>query len=114
MLNKLEMLNYKARNIEQVNALGGMVKVKGMTAAQRDLFEQRMANLKPIEPGVKENLRAQFLVHHIVDDFNELIFTPDDVKKVGDLCATEIDKIFEACQRVSGFSDADEVELKKK
>ncbi|MBV1929002.1 MAG: hypothetical protein KUG81_05765 [Gammaproteobacteria bacterium] len=91
----------------------GTVRVGAMSAATRDIFEQRMAKVEEIEDGVQPNLRAVFLVHCIVDDKGALIFTMDDVELLGSQDAADIGGLFKKAQEVNGLLDSEE-ETKKK
>jgi len=94
--------------------LGFDVTLRAMSANARDLFEQRYVKLKQIEPGVIENIRAHFLIHHIVDDNGALMFDNSDVGQLGEsLSAADADLLFVACQELSGFSNNDIEEIKK-
>ena len=117
MLTKEQILNANNLETRLVNCpgLGGDVLIRALSASERDLFEQRFRNLKEVEPGVRENLRAFFIVHHVVDEATgNLMFTVDDVEGLGRLPAADMDVLFTHCQELSGFGDDDADELKKK
>ena len=114
MLSKSDILSNKvALPFIDVNAFGGVVRVRAMSAGTRDIFEQRMGNLEEVEEGVSKNLRATFLVHCIVDESNQLMFIMDDVDELSAKNSVDINKLFDAAQKVNGLLD-DEAKTKKK
>lgn len=114
MLSKSDILSNKvALPFTDVKCMGGTVRVRAMSAGTRDIFEQRMGRLDELEPGVSKNLRATFLIHCIVDESNEMMFTMDDVDALSNKSSVELDKLFDAAQRINGLSDS-EAETKKK
>jgi len=114
MLSKSDILSNKvALPFVDVECMGGVVRVRAMSAGTRDIFEQRMGNLEELEKGVSKNLRATFLIHCIVDESNELMFTIDDVDALSSKSSVELDKLFDAAQRINGLQDT-EAETKKK
>jgi len=114
MLSKSDILSKKvALPFTDVECMGGTIRVQAMTAGTRDIFEQRMGNLEELEKGVSKNLRATFLIHCIVDESNELMFSMDDVGALSEKSSVELDKLFDAAQRINGLHDS-EAETKKK
>ena len=114
ILTRDDMLKHRAPKTAEVEALGGTVMLKALSAGDRDLFEQRYKALPEIEKDVTENLRAFFIVCHACDEDGKLLFTMDDLELLSAQPATEMDKLFAVCQSLSGFSNTDEKELKKK
>ncbi len=113
-LTREDILKHRAPSTAEVKALGGVVRLKAMTTGERDLFEQRYNNIKNLEKGVTPNIRAFFIVHHIVDADGKLLFTVDDVESISKQPPVDMDKVFAKCQELSGFSDEDEKQLAKK
>ena len=114
MLSKSDILSNKvALPFIDVSVLAGIIRVRAMSAGTRDIFEQRMGNLEEIEPGVSKNLRATFLIHCIVDESNQLMFDMGDVDTLSEICSVDINKLFDAAQKVNGLLD-DEAKTKKK
>ena len=115
LLSREQFLKNRPHQHETIEALGGQVKLKAMTACEKDLFEQRWLEVKE-RCGNEEipNIRAFFIIHHVVDENNKLMFTLEDIEAIGNQSGLEIDKLFTAAQRLSGLSDDDESELKKK
>ena len=115
MLTKKEILQKRPLSYIDVpcKGLGGTVRVSAMSAATRDIFEQRMAAVEEIETDVQPNLRAMFLVHCIVDENGALMFGVEDVELLGSQDVKEIGLLFKKAQKVNGLLD-DEEETKKK
>ena len=113
LLTKADFLKHRPISTRTVHALGGRVRLKAMTACEKDLFEQSWLEFKG-EGEEVPNVRAFFVIHHVVDENDKLLFTIDDLEAVGNQPGVEIDKIFTAAQELSGLSDEDEEELKKK
>ena len=116
VLTKEEILKNRPAITAEVSCptMGGIIRLRAMSASTKDLFEQRFANLTGTDVGVTENIRACFLVHSIVDDNNELVFTMDDLEALGNQDAKDIDELFKKASEMSGLNDDDEKELKKK
>lgn len=91
---------------------GGTVRVKGLTAAQRDAFEQSSITGKGRKRDVNlANLRARLVALTVVDDAGEPIFEPSDVRALGEKSAAAMDRVYEASMRISGLSSDDIEEL---
>jgi len=111
MLTKEQILSKRELDHQDVECFGGTVRVRAMTAAAKDRFEQLYAAKS--KKGIIPNLRAFFLVHCIVDEKGELMFGLEDVDALGEQGAAEIDKLFEVAQKLSGLTAEDEETLKK-
>lgn len=112
MLTKEQILSKRELDHQDVECFGGTVRVRAMTAAAKDRFEQLYAT-RESEKGIISNLRAFFLVHCIVDEKGELMFGLDDIDALGEQSAAEIDKLFGVAQKLSGLTAEDEETLKK-
>ena len=93
---------------------GGIVYVRGLTAAERDDFEASCL----ISPGKQQtlnlkNMRAKLVVLSVVDEHGERIFSDADAEMLGGKCAAVVDRLFSIAQRLSGLSDTDVEELTK-
>lgn len=93
--------------------VGGVFRVQAMSAGTRDIFEQRIGKLSELESGVKTNLRAIFLIHCIVDEDGQLIFGVDDLELISSQHSADIDKLFDAAQKINGIGESED-DLKKK
>jgi len=93
---------------------GGDVLVQGLTAKERDAFEiswytgqgkNRQENLT--------NLRARLSARCAVDESGARLFSDADIAALGGKSAVALQRVFEAAQRLSGFTRADVDELTK-
>lgn len=97
----------------EVPEWGVTVRIKGMTAAERDDFEASRITGKGKNRDVNlKNMRAALLVRVIVDpETDELVFTRADIFKLGEKSAGVLDRLFEKAQTLSGIRDEDVEEL---
>jgi len=83
---------------------GGEVRVKAMTGAERDAFEQ--SNREALDQaGGKNlpNLRARLAALVIVDADNNSVFTLADVEALGKKNAAALDRVYDVAVRLSGM-----------
>lgn len=98
--------------IIEVPEWGGEVKVKALTGAQRDRFEQNSVEGKGKDTKVNlTNIRARLVAASVVDDNNKPIFQDSDVKALGAKSAAALNRVFEVAQRLSGLTEEDVKEL---
>ncbi|MFE0101152.1 hypothetical protein [Streptomyces sp. NPDC059009] len=91
---------------------GGSVRLRMLTGAERDSFEQSMIDTR----GGKQktnlaNFRARLIARCVVTDTGERMFSPPDIDALGRKSAAALGRLFDACQRMNGFSAADVEEL---
>lgn len=97
----------------------GVVRVKDLSAAERDKLEQSITeeriervNGKRVKTQVlKENIRATFCAACIVDEQNQLLFDRSDIKLLGQKSARALDAIFAVIRQRNGIGDEDLAEL---
>lgn len=113
LLKKEDIL--KASDLEtnevDVPEWGGKIRLKSMTAGERDRFEEEVTKMR--EKKTFENIRAKFLALCIVDENNELLFTGSDIQELGKKSAKVIDRLFTEAQSLNGLGDKDVEELSK-
>lgn len=98
----------------EVPELGGVVIVRGMTGAQRDVWERSLVEVRGKKRVINtENIRARLAVRCLVDAEHNRLFTDGDATALGNLRVDVLNRIYEAAQRVCGVSDEDVDELKK-
>lgn len=91
---------------------GGTVRVKSLTAAQRDAFEASSIKGKGKNQTVNyANVRARLLALTIVDEDGAPLFEHSDVKALGEKNAGAVDRLFEVASRLSGVGEEDVEEL---
>jgi hypothetical protein len=107
----LEIQDIESEIIE-VPEWGGLVKVQGMTGAERDVFESSVMKGKGKNIKINwRNLRAKLVAHSVVNGNGERIFTDADVIRLGNKSALALDKVFAVAQRLSGITSEDVAEL---
>lgn len=91
---------------------GGTVRVKGLTAAQRDVFETQVVSMRGKDVSVNmAGIRAKIASMSLVDDEGNKLFTEKDVKALGEKSGAALDRVFEVCTRLSGIGEDDVDEL---
>lgn len=96
----------------KVAGIDGLVSLRGLTASERDQWEQYVYSERDIKKGVK-NIRASLVVRCITDETGSRLFTDAEIAEVGAMPASVIDKLYEHCQRLSGLGAKDAEELEK-
>tara|TARA_R110000868_G_scaffold5168_2_gene31892 strand:+ start:1629 stop:1973 length:345 start_codon:yes stop_codon:yes gene_type:complete len=96
----------------KVAGIEGLVSLRGLSASERDLWEQGIYSERDIKKGVK-NIRASLVVRCLTDEAGVRLFTDSEIAEVGAMPASVIDKLYEHCQRLSGLGVKDAEELEK-
>jgi hypothetical protein len=87
---------------------GGKVRVRGLTGAQRDAYEESLVITNGNSRKVNlANARAKMCVLAIVDREGRQVFSADDVRALGRKSAAPIERVFDVARRLSGMSDED-------
>lgn len=94
----------------KVAGIDGLVSLRGLTAGERDQWEQYVYSERDIKKGVK-NIRASLVVRCITDEAGVRLFMDAEIAEVGAMPASVIDKLYEHCQRLSGLGAKDAEEL---
>jgi hypothetical protein len=126
MLSRDEILAAEDLATEDVNvpAWDGTVRVRALTAKERDAFEASCmrerpkldATGKPI-PGQMEytrdpaNMRAKLVVRTVVDEAGKRLFKDNDAPLLGEKSASAVDALFDVAARLSGLGESDVGEL---
>jgi len=93
---------------------GGSVRVRTLTGAERDAFEQSIVDQRGKDTRMNlRNIRAKLVALTVVDGDGKRLFSDADAKLLGQKSASALDKIFEVAQRLSGLRDEDVEELAK-
>ena len=113
-LNKEQILGAKDLTHEdvEVKEWGGTVRVRVMTGAERDAFEQSVFNSKGKDGvGNVKLYRSKLLVSTLVDEDNKRMFTDKDIETLGAKSSVPIDKLATVAMKVNGLlaTDIDEV-----
>lgn len=100
--------------IVKVPEWGGSVKIKGMTASERDKWEASRYDIKGTEVTMRtDNLRAKLVAFSVVDENDKLMFTAGDIEVLGAKSAAAMDRVFAAVQKINAISKEDTDELEK-
>lgn len=94
-----------------VKEWGGEVRVRSMSAGDRDAFE--METFKNREAGVMVNMRARLVAFTLVDESGALLFTPDEIEALGKKSAAAMQRVYVAASKLNAFTDDDVAELEK-
>ena len=100
----------------EVPEWGGSVRVKSLTAAERDKFEtdsiveSGKGKRKTIDVNMR-NMRARLVVRCVVDKDGKRVFSDTDAEVLGDKNAAIVTRIYEVASRLAGLSEADMEEL---
>lgn len=93
----------------------GKVILRGLTAKERDDYEQAMVETSPdgqVRAKRKlENVRASLVVRCIVDESGEREFSDGDADALGEKNAAVVDKLWDVARRLCGMSTEDEEKL---
>jgi len=93
---------------------GGRVRVKSLTAEERDAFEE--ANYRDRGPDGKANLanlRARLCVRCMIDNGGNPMFDIADIPALGRKSAKALDRVFRAAQDLNGLGPEDIDEMVK-
>lgn len=82
------------------------VYVRGMTAAERDAWEQDMSAQQSRPGRPVKNVRASFVVRSIVGEDGERMFKDVDAEALGGKNAAVLDRLWDVARRLSGYGDA--------
>jgi hypothetical protein len=93
-------------------AVGAYVLVRGLTGTQRDAYEKSMWVQKGRKSVRSDNLRAKLIVKCLVDDQGNLQYADADIAVIGRLRADVLERVFDACRRLSGMTDEERDEKK--
>ncbi len=100
------------RETVDVPEWGCRVIVRGMTAAERDAFEQSTFEMKG--KNVKFNLanvRARLVAACCVDEHGQRVFGDDQVAALGAKSGKAVDRLYAVAQRLCGMRKEDIEEL---
>ncbi len=116
LLNKKQILeadDLETRDV-YVKPWGGHVRVRTMTAYERDQFEQAMFTSQT--GGKKkrmENVRATLVSLAVVDENGNRLFNEKDIKALSKKSAAAMDQLFAEAQKLNAVSDEDVDDMAK-
>ncbi len=86
----------------EVPQWGGSVRLRGLSAAERDEFEASL--------GVSQdlvNMRARLVVNCLVDENGDKLFKSTEAKELGKKNGQVINMLFDEVRKLSGMADED-------
>ena len=88
---------------------GGSVRIRALSGVERDRFEAEISgNGKKLR---LDNVRAKLVATCAVDADGQPLFAKADLGALGRKSAAGLNRVFEACQQLSGLTDKDVDEL---
>ena len=114
ILNKESILALQdiVTEIVEVPEWGGAVKVRGLTAAERDAFEGEVVQRRGNDVKTNtRNMRARMVVMSVVNEDGSRMFSYHDIELLGEKSARAIDRIFSVAMKLSGLGEKDVAEL---
>jgi len=98
----------------EVPEWGGTVRVRALTGAERDAFEQSIVEQRGKSTRMNlQNVRAKLVALTVVDENGNRIFSDADAKLLGQKSAAALNRVFEVAQKLSGITPEDVEELTK-
>lgn len=109
----LKAQDLKYEDVE-VPEWGGTLRIRMMTGAERDAFEQDLFDTKGND-SVKNlgNLRAKLVARCACDEKNKRIFSDKDIGSLGEKSSAALDRVFAVAQRLNKIGPKDVEELTK-
>lgn len=114
LLSKEDILNPSLlKTLElDVPELGGIVRIREMTGAERDGLESYV--LQHRENSAFENIRARVVALSVIDEQGNLLFpTPEDVEALGKTGWRALERIRKASDSLNAITKEDIEELRK-
>lgn len=93
---------------------GGSLRVRGLSGAQRDDFEEAMIARRGRNTDVNlRNFRARLVQRSVIDESGALLFTDGDVATLGSKSAIALQRVYRVAERLSGIATEEVDELTK-
>jgi hypothetical protein len=110
-LNREAILAVDDTVYEDVNVpeWGGMVRLRGLTGAERDRMEASIAS-NPKKPNLV-NFRAKMIAASVCDESGGPVFGTADISALGNKSAVALERVFNTAIRLSGMTDEDVKQL---
>ena len=96
----------------EVPEWGGTCRVRALTGAERDAFEQSIVETRGKNTRLNlRNIRAKLVALCCVDENGNRLFKDEDAELLGRKSAAALNRVFEVAQRLSGLRPEDVEEL---
>lgn len=98
---------------------GGYVRVRALTAHQRDVVQDAIFKIRQARKGgidtemSMQGFRSRVVAMSVVDESGKRVFTDADIEALGEKNSSAIDVIFDVATRLSGMDDGSVEELAK-
>ncbi len=115
-LTREDILRAQDLPVEEVHVpeWGGWVRVRGLTAEERDRFEASILEGQGKHTRVKmENIRARLVALTVVDEVGHRLFSDEDVAALAKKSAAAVQRVFDVAMRLSGLTEEAVEELAK-
>ena len=109
MLSKEAILNADDLKTEVVDVpeWGGEIIIRGLTGKTREVFETIASEQSTSDAS---NIRASMAALSIVDEAGALMFTNQDVIKLGEKSYIALDRVFKAAKKLNGLGSVEDLE----
>lgn len=96
----------------EVPEWGGVVRVRALSAAERDRFEEGLMTGRGRKRQFSMmNARAKLVALTVVDEQGQRLFGEQDVAALGAKSAAALSRVFDAAMRLAGLTEDDVEEL---
>jgi len=108
LLSKDQILNIEDTKFEDVDVdeWGGSVRIKLMSASDRDAYEASTFKMigKEIKPDMV-NARAKLVSKCAIDEDGNLLFSAGEVGKLGQKSSAAMDRLVSAARKINGMDE---------
>ena len=113
-LDKAAIFAAQDQKIEEIEVpeWGGWLRVKSITAVERDVFEGEITRTNGKNRSINaRNVRAKLVAATVVDEAGKNLFSLSDVEMLGQKSAKAMDRVFGKASELAGMREADIEEL---
>lgn len=110
LLSRDAILGADDRQYDEVDCpeWGGSVRVRSISGAERDRYEESLIQQRGNSRQMNmRNARAKLVALCVVDEQGNRLFSDQDVNALGRKNAKPLDRLWDACRKLSGLSDDD-------
>lgn len=98
----------------EVPEWGGTVRVRALDGTSRDAYDASLYDLRSDKlKRTPDNMRAKLVALSVVDGEGALLFTVDDVIRLGRKSAAALQRVWDEARRLSALSEAEAEELEQ-